>query len=104
VLDKVHEEIGELRDEITETPDPARIEDELGDLLFACAQLGRHLGVDPETALRGANARFERRFRAIETSLAAQGRTAADAEMDELERLWQAAKREEGSEEGKSDA
>jgi len=50
VLDKVHEEIGELRDEITETPDPARIEDELGDLLFACAQLGRHLGVDPDLA------------------------------------------------------
>ncbi len=102
VLDKVHEEIGELRDEMTETPAAARLEHELGDLLFACAQLGRHLGVDPESALRGANTRFERRFRAIESALAAEGRTADDAEMVDLERLWQAAKRAEAGEEPES--
>ena len=69
--------------------------DELGDLLFAIANLARHLAVDPEAALRRTNGKFERRFRRIEALLAESGRTPADASLDELETLWQQAKREE---------
>jgi ATP diphosphatase len=71
------------------------IEDEIGDLLFAVTNLARHHGVDPETALRRANAKFERRFRAIETALADQGRSLDEADLDEMEALWVAAKKNE---------
>ncbi|MGE5147878.1 MAG: nucleoside triphosphate pyrophosphohydrolase, partial [Candidatus Eiseniibacteriota bacterium] len=73
VLDKIEEEIGELRAELAGTTRPDGIEQELGDLLFACANLARKLDIDPEAALRGANGRFERRFRAIEARLGARG-------------------------------
>ena len=102
ILDKIEEEIGELRVEIHAAADagghgPAhdRVADELGDLLFALANLARRLEVDPEAALRGANAKFDRRFRRIEELLAAEGRVPTDATLDEMEALWCQAKREE---------
>lgn len=98
VLDKIEEEIGELRAEMTKTSSPAptpESEAEIGDLLFALVNLARHLGHDPEQALRGANAKFERRFRFIESSLAKTGRGTKDAGLDEMEALWQRAKKTE---------
>jgi ATP diphosphatase len=88
VLDKIVEEANELR----EAADPAEREEEFGDLLFVMANLARHLGVDPEAALRAANAKFTRRFAAIEAGLAAQGRTPADSDLAEMDALWDAAK------------
>ena len=73
------------------------LKDELGDLLFALVNLARRLEVDPEAALRGANAKFDRRFRRIEALLAAEGRTPTEASLDEMEAHWQQAKREERS-------
>jgi ATP diphosphatase len=71
--------------------------DELGDLLFACANLARKLGVDPETALRSTNAKFERRFRRIEDWLAEAGKTPSQSTLDEMDGLWNRAKAEERS-------
>jgi len=98
VLDKIEEEIAELRAELktgTARADPARVADEIGDLLFALANLARHLKTDPEAALRACNAKFERRFRAIEQALAERGRSPKDASLEEMEALWQDAKRAE---------
>jgi uncharacterized protein YabN with tetrapyrrole methylase and pyrophosphatase domain len=75
--------------------DPARLEDELGDLLFACVNLARHLSIDPEAALRGTNAKFERRFRQVEARLAADGRRPETTSLEAMEALWQQAKRAE---------
>ena len=91
VVDKADEEIAELRDAIT-GGDPGRIEEELGDLLFTVANAARKLRVDPESALRTANAKFTRRFRAVERRLENRGRTLHDASPDELEREWQTVK------------
>jgi len=93
VLAKLREEIGEIESELdaAEVSD-ARVADEVGDLMFAVVNLARHTGTDPEQALRGTNAKFERRFAAIEAALAAEGRTPTDASLDEMETLWQAAK------------
>ena len=95
VFDKLEEEIGEVREVIGEGGDPDRLEDEIGDLLFVAVNLARHMKVDPETALRRANTKFERRFRALEAKLAAEGKKAEDQSLDTLEDLWQAAKRAE---------
>ena len=95
VVDKVREELAELQDEI-DRGDTTRTHEELGDLLFALAQAGRHLGVDAEGALRDANAKFERRFRHVEAALATTGQTPADVDMERLEALWVHAKRELG--------
>jgi ATP diphosphatase len=93
VIDKIEEELGELRAEIeARTIDQARVTDELGDVLFAVANLARHCKVDPEAALRATNAKFERRFGYIERRLAEQGRGPADASLEEMETLWQDAK------------
>jgi nucleoside triphosphate diphosphatase len=93
VIDKIEEELGELRAELTAgTVDQARLTDELGDVLFAVANLARHCKVDPEAALRATNDKFERRFRHIERRLAEAGRTPADATLEEMEALWQEAK------------
>jgi MazG family protein len=93
VIDKIEEELGELRAEITAgTVDQARLTDELGDVLFAVANLARHCKVDPEAALRATNDKFERRFGYIERQLATQGRKPADASLVEMEALWQEAK------------
>lgn len=91
VVDKIHEELAEI-EEAAAGGSPERIEDEIGDLLFAAANLARHFRIDPEAALRGTNAKFERRFGAIERALTQQGRTANEASLDELERLWAEAK------------
>ncbi|MSO69656.1 MAG: nucleoside triphosphate pyrophosphohydrolase [Alphaproteobacteria bacterium] len=100
VFDKIDEELAEIRHAIDHPPaEPAarlsKLHDELGDLLFACANLARHLKVDPEDALRGTNAKFERRFRFIEAALAKVGRTPSDATLDEMEALWQEGKKAE---------
>ena len=95
VLAKIEEEIGELRAEIDAAASAARLEAELGDVLFAVVNLGRHLGVDPESALRGTNSRFESRFRAMEAALVTRGLGPADVDLDELERLWVEARRVE---------
>ena len=91
VIGKIEEELREVR-EALESGSRGEIEDEIGDLLFAVANLARHAGLDPESALRGANAKFERRFRAVEQALAAGGRTPAEASLDDLEDLWVKAK------------
>ena len=88
---KIDEELREL-DEARARGDKAEMEKELGDLLLAVVNLGRKLDLDPESALRGSTDRFTGRFRYIETTLAAQGRAVADASMEELDRLWDAAK------------
>jgi ATP diphosphatase len=94
VLAKLREEIDEIEAEI-DAGDADAAAGEIGDLLFAAANLARHLAVDPEAALRGTNAKFERRFGHIESSLAAEGRTPAEASLDEMEALWIEAKRAE---------
>jgi MazG family protein len=92
VFAKIDEELSEIKSEIHNSGPPERVQDEIGDLLFAVVNLARHLEVDPESALRHANGKFERRFRQVEDQLAAAGRKPADASLDELEALWQRAK------------
>jgi ATP diphosphatase len=96
VLEKLEEEIAELRAELP-TADPARLADELGDMLFVMANLARKLDLDPETCLRGANDKFARRFAGVERMLAEQGRAPADATLAEMEACWQAVKRTEAA-------
>ncbi|KDB03952.1 nucleoside triphosphate pyrophosphohydrolase, partial [Defluviimonas sp. 20V17] len=91
VIDKIAEEARELveaRDQMTE----AEVFEEFGDLLFVMANLARHLKIDPEGALRAANSKFTRRFRAIETALAARGKRPEDSDLAEMDALWNAAK------------
>ena len=94
VLEKLDEEVAELRAEV-DAGDLVAAREELGDLLFVCANLARKLEVEPEDALRGANAKFVRRFQSIERALAAQGRRPEAATLEEMEALWVAAKRAE---------
>jgi ATP diphosphatase len=98
VLDKIAEELAEIRAELETGATAERLAEELGDLLFACVNLSRHLEVDPESALRAATAKFERRFRCIENWLAETGRTPQQATLVELDALWERAKAEEGRE------
>lgn len=91
VLDKITEEAAELV-EAKDTLSQAEVEEEYGDLLFVMANLGRHLGLDPEAALRAANAKFTRRFEGIEARLAAMGKTPQDSDLAELDALWDAVK------------
>jgi len=88
---KLDEEIGELRSEMDGAAAAPELEEELGDLLFTAVNLARHLKVDPEQALRGANAKFRRRFRAMESE-AGGHEVLAGLEPEELERLWTRAK------------
>jgi nucleoside triphosphate diphosphatase len=98
--DNAHKVIAKIAEEAQEIvdagSDPAKRQEEVGDLLFVVANLARHLKVDPEAALRAANAKFTRRFQFIETALEADGKAPADASLDEMEALWQTAKRNEG--------
>ncbi|KZY36858.1 nucleoside triphosphate pyrophosphohydrolase [Roseovarius sp. HI0049] len=94
VLDKITEEAGELR-EAAETLPQEKVEEEFGDLLFVMANLARHMGVEPEAALRGANAKFTRRFERIEAWLAEDGREASESDLEEMDALWDRAKAEE---------
>ena len=118
VIAKIEEEIAEVRNEILSTAPPCglparsrgfasagegrsgdepaeRLRDEIGDLLFACANLARKLEIDPETALSRANGKFERRFRRIEALLAERGKTPAQSSLEEMDALWNQAKAEE---------
>jgi ATP diphosphatase len=97
VLDKLEEEVAELRAELPGA-DPARLADELGDMLFVLANLARKLDLDAEACLRGANRKFERRFGVIEAALAEEGRSPGEASLEEMEDLWQRAKRQERGE------
>jgi ATP diphosphatase len=96
VLAKIREELDELEEELPAAAEQtARLEDELGDLLFAVANLARHLSIEPEAALRRANAKFVRRFRYIEMELQRRGRPFKEVSLDEMETLWSAAKQGE---------
>jgi ATP diphosphatase len=95
VLEKIEEETAELKHEIRDGAPPERVADELGDLLFAMANLARRLEADPEAALRHANAKFTRRFQAIEARFAAAGRDLSETSLDDLEAAWQAVKKAE---------
>jgi nucleoside triphosphate diphosphatase len=101
VLAKAEEEIVELKEAIAAEGDAAsgtrstKIKEEFGDLLFVMANVARHLKVDPEAALREANAKFVRRFKSIEQALAKEGRRCEDATLEEMDRLWDEAKEAE---------
>jgi MazG family protein len=97
VLDKIDEEVAEVRHEVESgaTGHLSRAEEEMGDLLFAIANLSRKLGVEPEAALRRANEKFTSRFEAMERSLAAQGRSLSEATLDEMEGEWRRVKEAE---------
>jgi MazG family protein len=94
VLAKIEEEVAEVRHEIESgaTGQLSRAEDEMGDLLFAIANLSRKLGIEPEAALRRANEKFTTRFDAVERAFAARGRPLSEATLDEMEAEWQRVK------------
>lgn len=94
VVDKVQEELDEVRHEIRCNGGLDRMQHEIGDLLFACVNLARHANIDPETALRQTNIRFEKRFRTMEANFAARGAQLKDATPEQMEEMWQAVKRE----------
>lgn len=93
VLAKIREEIDEIEDAVA-SKDADEVAGEIGDLLFAVTNLARHAAVDPETAVRSTNAKFERRFAFIERELAAQGSSAEAASLDAMDALWNEAKRQ----------
>jgi ATP diphosphatase len=102
VLDKVEEELAELKQELRAVKETSsrgqtcvRIEEELGDLLFSLSQLARHLGTDPESCLRRGNRKFRRRFQALEREMGRRGRKLGDCDLEELEAAWNDAKAEE---------
>jgi ATP diphosphatase len=89
VIDKVFEEIDEVRAELSDDGSAEGRIEEIGDLIFACVNLARHAGVDAEAALRQANDKFEHRFRGVEAVLASEGKSTDTASLDEMERHWQ---------------
>lgn len=99
ILDKMHEEINELTAELeADVRDPAKITEEFGDLMFVAANLARRLEIDPENALRQANAKFERRFKAIEARLRDRGTEVTDCTLEDLDGEWDAVKAVEKAE------
>ena len=92
VMEKIQEEVNELREVVEGPADPSRAEEEMGDLLFAIANLARKLGIEPETALRKANDKFTRRFGTLERTVADSGRKMSEMSLEELEEEWQRAK------------
>ncbi|HEX6930148.1 MAG TPA: nucleoside triphosphate pyrophosphohydrolase [Gammaproteobacteria bacterium] len=88
VFAKIDEELAELREEVDANADRKHIADELGDFIFTIANLARYLKVDPEAALRGTNAKFERRFRAVEAELARRGKTPDQSTLEEMDAIW----------------
>lgn len=92
VLDKIGEEVDEIRAELDAGGDRQRLEDEFGDLLFACVNAARHAGIEPEAALRRTNRKFLRRFGYIESRLRERGLDPDDASLEEMDALWQEAK------------
>lgn len=97
VFDKVQEELAECRETLSAHAEPTERVHEIGDLLFSCVNLARHLGVDAEQALRAANHRFEQRFAQVESGLQDQGLKAGPEVREEMERLWELAKSIQGS-------
>lgn len=96
VVEKVREEIDEVMDEVIQvSPDQGKIEEEVGDLLFAVVNLSRHLNVKPESALQRANNKFERRFREVEKSVLEQGKRIDDCSLEMLDSEWEKVKRQE---------
>ena len=94
VMDKISEEVGELRETLAGEPSArAQAEEEMGDLLFAIANLSRKLGIEPEAALRKANAKFTRRFKALEAAIDGSGRRMSEMSLEALESEWQMVKR-----------
>jgi MazG family protein len=94
VLDKIHEEIEEVRAEL-DGDDHQALQEEIGDLLFACVNLARHAGVEAEQALRSANSKFVRRFHYVEETLRAEGSSVEEAQLAHMDALWDEAKRRE---------
>jgi MazG family protein len=92
IIDKLHEEIGELEDAFAEGAPREKLQDELGDILFVIANLARFHGVQPEEALRGTNEKFVRRFKFIETHARNTGRGLTELKLAEMEEIWQSAK------------
>jgi uncharacterized protein YabN with tetrapyrrole methylase and pyrophosphatase domain len=95
IFDKIEEELGELRAEIGGAPDAGKERrqfEEFGDLMFVLVNLGLHLGIDPEAALRAANGKFVRRMAAVEAGAAATGRDLSEMTLDEMQALWDGAK------------
>jgi len=95
VLEKLHEEIGELQHEVSEQAPVEKIADELGDVLFCAVNVARHFKLDAEMVMTKVNQKFERRFRALEYALKQQGITLDEATLDQMEAEWQVAKRQE---------
>lgn len=96
VMDKVHEELREVMDEVRQRPvDEEKLEEEIGDLLFATVNLARHLGKQAETSLQKANDKFERRFRQVEQIIHSQGMSLSAASLQQMEAAWQQVKRSE---------
>ena len=95
VIDKVREETDEVA-EALEAGDSRALSEEIGDLLFSVANLARHAGIDPETALRDGTAQFERRFAAMAEHLRAAGGALGESDLGAMEAAWHAAKRDEG--------
>ena len=95
ILDKIIEELEEVKQEIEQQSDHQLIEDEIGDLFFAVSNLARHLEVDPEKSIRRSNAKFERRFKAVEALALKQDRQLENMTIDEMEALYQKIKQME---------
>lgn len=95
VLAKISEELAEVEEAVRRSASAAEKTEEIGDLLFAVVNLARHAGVDPDEAMRAANAKFNRRFRAVEAGLAADGRTPEQSTLAEMDKHWDAVKRAE---------
>lgn len=95
VLDKVVEETRELKEAIAKGTARSEMEEELGDILFTLSNLARYLKVDPEAALRTTNAKFERRFRAVEAELARRGKTPGESALEEMDAIWNEARAED---------
>lgn len=98
-IQKVEEELQEVRDEVSKQPqNPQAIEEEIGDLLFASVNVARHLKLNPEEALRKANLKFERRFRQVEQSILASGRQLEQVSLAEMDLIWDQVKQQEKQE------
>ena len=93
VMAKIEEELNELQFEIQNAADRARITEEFGDLMFSCINLARHLNIDPDLALHKTNDKFKRRFEYLEMQLKADNRSLFDTDIEEMESLWQEAKK-----------
>jgi len=95
IIDKIHEEIDEVKAEVDLADNQARLLDEMGDLLFACTNLARHLKIDPEAALKAGNQKFYRRFAAVETYAKTHHQNLNQLSLAELDSLWDKVKRQE---------